>query len=212
MTNQTSDVSSTDPARFTPSPLSSPMPFQPNPTTFSFSTTVNVLWMSYRILAVVTVMGYELMNTTLDHVLSGTSGLEAGRNVTYALAIGQSETTSKCRQKYRPAVFLILAHPWLGRLELTQHSLRQHCMQCSSCGGRGDRTPFNSTFLMDRIQSIPPGRGGRNFILSSCGAPHGSVGYYSLTIIIVRDSINFQTRRRLFFVMTLNSRDGAALP
>jgi hypothetical protein len=56
--------------------------------------------------------------------------------------------------------------------------------QCSS-RGRGDRVPSNSNFLMDCMQdiaSIPP----------PCT---GSVAYYGLTIIIVRHSINFQTRR-----------------
>lgn len=42
--------------------------------------------------------------------------------------------------------------------------------------------------------------------------PHtGSVGYCSLEIINVRDSIKFQTRP-VFFITALYSRDGAALP
>jgi hypothetical protein len=74
--------------------------------------------------------------------------------------------------------------------------------QCSGCG-RGDGTPSNSNFLIDRMQDIASilylpaqvGRSSRNFILScctSCEAPHGSVEYHSLTIIIVRNSINFR--------------------
>ena len=90
--------------------------------------------------------------------------------------------------------------------------------QCSSWG-RCDGAPSISNFLMDhRTQdhaSIPPGSGtSRNFILSccsSCRAQHWWRYCSLITIIILRDSINFQTRRRLFYVTALDSRDGSVV-
>jgi len=70
---------------------------------------------------------------------------------------------------------------------------------------------------MDRMQDIArlpgPGHGSRNIIVlfKSLEPCVGSVGYYSLTNVIVLDSINFQTRR-LFFITALFSHDDHCMP